>query len=249
MPNNRVDAVVSDIVDAVRSVLEKHEVTFDEYRKAFGHLIETQNAGEIPLLVDLFFNTTICKIENDRRRGSTSSLEGPYFLEGAPEVAGELKTFEDDDGKPMLLCGKVTDVDGNPLPDTVIDVWHSTPDGRYGGCHAGVPMEYYRGKVRTKADGSYEVRSKLPVPYHIPDQGPVGALLAAMGRHSWRPAHVHYKIRKDGYETLTTQAYFEGGEWINDDCCEGVFSDLIQAAQFEDGARVMDVDFALDPAA
>jgi hypothetical protein len=48
---------------------------------------------------------------------------------------------------------------------------------------------------------------------------------------------------------LTTQAYFEGGEWVDDDCCEGVFADLIQAAQFEDGARVMDVDFALDPAA
>ena len=248
MPSKRVDEIASDIVDAVRSVLEKHEVTFDEYRAGFRHLIETQQAGEVPLLIDAFFNTTICKIENARRKGSTGTLEGPYFLEDAPLVTGEIKSFEDDHGTPMILRGKVTDLGGEPIAHATIDIWHSTPDGRYSGFHDNIPNEYYRGKVRSGTDGGYEVRSTVPVPYRIPDQGPVGALLIAMARHSWRPVHVHYKIRKEGFETLTTQSYFEGDEWVSSDCCEGVYSDLILAEKIEDGARVMSVDFVLDAA-
>lgn len=248
MPNNRVDTIASDIIDAIRHVLEKHEVTFDEYRAGFHHLIKTQEAGEVPLLLDAFFNTTICKIENARRKGSIGTLEGPYFLEDAPLVTDEIKSFEDDKGTPMILRGRVTDVAGEPIAHAVIDIWHSTPDGRYSGFHDNIPTEYYRGKVRSDVDGAYEVRSKVPVPYRIPDQGPVGALFTAMGRHSWRPAHVHYKVLKEGFETLTTQSYFEGDEWVASDCCEGVYADLVLAEKIENGARVMSLDFVLDPA-
>src|SRR3546814_20910306 len=67
----------------------------------------------------------------------------------------------------------------------------------------------------------------MPVPYQIPYEGPTGRLLGHLGSHTWRPAHVHFKVRKDGFELLTTQYYFEGGNWVDDDCCHGVTPDLI----------------------
>src|SRR3546814_4518656 len=84
--------------------------------------------------------------------------------------------------------GRVTGMDGRPLARATINVWHSTPEGRYSGIHDGIPPHYYRGKIITDADGRYNVRSIMPIPYQIPNEGPTGALLTAMGRHPWRPA-------------------------------------------------------------
>src|SRR3546814_4055060 len=74
----------------------------------------------------------------------------------------------------------------------------------------------------------------MPVPYQIPYEGPTGRRLGHLGSHTWRPAHVHFKVRKDGFEPLTTQYYFEGGKWVDDDCCHGVTPDLITPERSEE---------------
>lgn len=33
-----------------------------------------------------------------------------------------------------------------------------------------------------------------PVPYPIPSDGPVGGLVRSLGRHVFRPAHLHFQI-------------------------------------------------------
>src|SRR3546814_16138534 len=81
-------------------------------------------------------------------------------------------------------------------------------------------VDYYRGKLVTDSQGNYRVRTTMPVPYQIPYEGPTGRLLGHLGSHTWRPAHVHFKVRKDGFEPLTTQYYFEGGKWVDDDRSE-----------------------------
>jgi len=247
----RVESVVSDMVDAIRGVLRKHEVSFDEYRAGVRHLMAVAESGETPLLLDVFFNSTIVAIEDRSNRGSKMGLEGPYFLENAPEVDGELKKLDGDEknSPPLVVQGRIADLHGAPVADAVLDIWHSTPDGRYGGYHDNLPKDIYRGKIRTDANGGYRVRSLRPVAYHIPNKGPTGALLEKhMGRHSWRPAHVHFKIRKDGYKPLTTQAYFEGGDWNDSDCCSGVWSEQIHRERVDDGVHVLEIDFVLDSA-
>lgn len=250
MHNNKIDAVVSDIIDGVRQALVKHEVTFEQYRAGIKHMMETAKAGEIPLLLDVFLNTTVADIEQSQRKGSQNTIEGPYFREGAPDITDGVLPIRDGDKnhEPIVLRGRVTDTLGRPVADAVIDVWHSTPDGRYSGFHDNIPFGYYRGKVRTRTDGRYQVRSIVPAPYQIPNKGPTGALLEMMGRHSWRPAHVHYKLRKDGFLPLTTQAYFEGGDYVDSDSCSGVRDDLVVAPKSEDGVIVMEVDFVMDVA-
>ncbi|RWO85963.1 MAG: 6-chlorohydroxyquinol-1,2-dioxygenase, partial [Mesorhizobium sp.] len=51
-----------------------------------------------------------------------------------------------------------------------------------------------RGVFRTGADGRYWFRGVKPKYYPIPDDGPVGKLLGALGRHPNRPAHLHYIV-------------------------------------------------------
>ena len=245
--SNRIETVVAAIVEGVRDALVKHDVTFEEYRAGIKYLLEVASAGEIPLLADVFFNTTICDIENRNFGGTPSTIEGPYYLENMPVIpnGGTLRLYELDKGEPLILRGRLTASDSKPISGAVVDVWHSTPDGLYGGFHGDIPAECYRGQLITDADGRYEVKTTVPVPYQIPSQGPTGALLASMGRHSWRPAHVHYKIRKEGFHELTTQAYFEGGDYVTDDCCEGVHAANIKPEARENGVRVIEYNFNL----
>jgi chlorocatechol 1,2-dioxygenase len=251
MDKNRIDAVASDIVEGIRQALVKHNVTFDEYRAGVMYAVKTANAGEIPLMLDAFLNSTISDIENAAFGGTEGTIEGPYYLPDAPVIpnGGEVRTYQDDRNIPMIVRGTVRDLDGHPIESAAVDIWHSTPDGYYGGFHNNVPADYYRGKVLTDADGKYSVRSTLPVPYKIPDQGPTGALLELMGRHSWRPAHVHFKVRADGFHTLTTQSYFEGEAYVDDDCCTAVRSIQVKADVRENGAKVIENDFQLAPEA
>ena len=67
----------------------------------------------------------------------------------------------------------------------------------------------------------------VPVPYEIPKQGATGALLAALGRSAFRPAHIHVKVSHPTCRPLTTQIYFEDDPWIDCDVIEAVKPELI----------------------
>jgi chlorocatechol 1,2-dioxygenase len=252
MTNNRLDEVVTAISAAVRDAVRDENVTFEEYRAAIGYLMKVAESGELPLFIDVFMNATIVSIINKNAdpAASPSDMEGPYFLDGAPEVTdGKIKTMEAyADDEPLVVRGTVKDVDGTPLSNVLVDIWSSTPDGKYSGIHDNIPVDYYRGKVRTDVEGKWEVETTMPVPYQIPNKGPTGALLEMMGRHSWRPAHVHLKVRHPGYRELITQLYFEEDEWVHSDCCEGIVpEEFIYPRVVEGGKRVLDANLVIEP--
>ncbi|WOE75350.1 dioxygenase [Alterisphingorhabdus coralli] len=254
MANNRLDQVVSTIVEAVRGAVRDENISFEEYRAAIGYMMKIAESGELPLFIDVFLNTSIVSVinQNAHPAASPSDMEGPYFLDSAPVLEdGKMKTMDAyADDQPMIVRGTVKDVDGQPLADVLVDMWNSTPDGKYGGIHEGIPVDYYRGKVRTDAQGQYQFESTVPVAYKIPDSGPTGALLEMMGRHSWRPAHVHLKVRHPGYRDLTTQLYFAEDEYTHSDCCEGIVPEqFIYPELIEDGKRVLEADLVIEPQA
>jgi catechol 1,2-dioxygenase len=56
----------------------------------------------------------------------------------------------------------------------------------------------------------------------------VGDLLEnVLGRHSWRPTHLHFKIGADGYQPLITQLYFAGDPYLDSDCGSAVKDSLV----------------------
>ena len=137
----------------------------------------------------------------------------------------------DEPGDPLVFSGAVTTPDGEPIVGALPDVWHSdaTVPGTYSNIHPGQPAFQPPAAScgpTTKASSSSR-RFQLPAPYPIPDQGPTGRLLNALGRHSWRPAHIHVKVSADGYQPLTTQLYFRGDEFLDSDAASAVKDQLI----------------------
>ena len=245
--NERLTKIVQDLIAAAGKVLAENNVTREEYRQGVHYLAKVQAEKELPLLIDVFLEHLVIKAEDHRGHNSAQAIEGPYFIEEVPWVERALKMAPEDKGEPFIVRGNVKAPDGAPVKDATVFLWHSTPDGAYGGIHDGIPAELYRGRLKTGADGKFEIATTLPVPYTIPDKGPVGALITMMGHHTWRPAHVHFKVRKDGFREFTTQAYFEGGEYVDDDVAGGIVDALIFPIQQEGKNKVLNVDFVLDP--
>jgi chlorocatechol 1,2-dioxygenase len=246
--NERLSKIVTELVGAISKVLVDNQVTRQEYRNGVHYIDKTAAEGEIMLICDTFLEHLVIKGEDSRGQNSSQAVQGPFFIADVPWVDGKLEVSPEDNGEPLLIKGSVSAPDGTPVTDATVHVWHSTPDGAYTGFHRGMTPERYRGRLKTDASGKFEVLTTLPVPYSIPDKGPVGTLLAMMDRHPWRPAHVHFKVLKGGFTEFTTQAYFEGGEWVDDDVAGGVVDDLIFPIPLEGDKRILKVDFVLDPA-
>ena len=115
---------------------------------------------------------------------------------------------------------------GKPLSGAELDMWQADAQGHYSNVHPGTPDWNLRGRFRTEPDGSFEVRTIVPPPYEIPKHGPAGAVLKALGRHCFRPAHLHLKVRHLQYEELTSQLYFDGGQYLEIDVANAVRDDL-----------------------
>ncbi|MGH2721511.1 MAG: catechol 1,2-dioxygenase, partial [Actinomycetota bacterium] len=98
----------------------------------------------------------------------------------------------------------------------------------------GVPDYNLRGRIKTDEDGRYEVRTVLPSPYEIPKTGATGKLLHALGRHAFRPGHIHFKVSCGNFRPLTTQLYFEGDPWLGSDVVGAVKSSLVMPLEKRD---------------
>mgnify|MGYP006277140355 FL=1 len=84
-----------------------------------------------------------------------------------------------------------------------------------------------RDRFKTKADGSYKFIGIKPVSYPIPNDGPVGKLLEKLGRHPYRPAHMHFIVGAPGYESVTTHIFVSGDRYLESDAVFGVKNSLI----------------------
>jgi protocatechuate 3,4-dioxygenase beta subunit len=138
----------------------------------------------------------------------------------------------DGKGHPMLIKGRIVNTDGDPINNVKIDVWQTNDDGFYDVQQKGIQPDFnLRGVFRTAADGNYTFWGAKPRFYPIPDDGPVGKLLTGLGRHPFRPAHLHYILEADGYETLVTHIFDPDDEYIHSDAVFGVKESLL--AKFE----------------
>ena len=89
-----------------------------------------------------------------------------------------------------------------------------------------------------------------PAPYQIPTDGPTGAFIAAQNGHPWRPAHLHLIVSAPEHESVTTQLYFDGGEWLDSDVASATKPELVlRPTSGDDGVNRVTYDFVLDPAA
>jgi protocatechuate 3,4-dioxygenase beta subunit len=84
-----------------------------------------------------------------------------------------------------------------------------------------------RGVFKTDADGNFSFVTEKPLPYSVPTDATVGELLRASGRHAMRPAHIHFIVSADGYESLTTHVFSANDEYLDSDAVFATKSSLV----------------------
>ncbi|MEU9369229.1 catechol 1,2-dioxygenase [Streptomyces avermitilis] len=247
----RVNTLATEMISAVHDVIRRHQVTYEEYNALKSWLISVGEDGEWPLFLDVWIEHVVEEVAGSDRKGSKGTIEGPYYVPGAPALpsVSTLPMREDESGTPLLFQGQITGVTGEPLSGALLEMWQADDDGLYAQFAPGIPQWNLRGAIETDEAGRFTVRTIQPAPYQIPTDGSCGKLIAAAGWHAWRPAHLHLKVSAPGHETLTAQLYFRGGEHVEDDVASAVKPELVIDPQpVGDGGNQVTYDLALDPA-
>jgi catechol 1,2-dioxygenase len=161
-------------------------------------------------------------------RATESTVLGPFYVPGAPQRGYGEAISEEPAGEPAWVHGVVSDPAGAPIAGAELDVWQNGDNRLYAVQDADAPEEHLRGRFSTRADGSYAFLAVRPVPYTIPDDGPVGRMLAATGRHPWRPAHIHLIVRADGYFPVTTHIFDRESPYLDSDAVFAVKPSLLR---------------------
>ena len=170
-------------------------------------------------------------------RATPATVLGPFHVEGSPELEYGADMSQGLPGMPLFISGVVKDLDGNPVPGAVLDLWQADNEGLYESQHADVDEARLRAKYRTREDGTYCVRTVAPLGYTIPMDGPVGELIARTEISHFRPAHVHFLLDVPGYEPLITHVFQEGAEYLDSDVVFGTKAELVvRFEQREPGA-------------
>jgi catechol 1,2-dioxygenase len=247
----RVDEVAGAAIKALHEVIRDKQVTYEEYDYLKQWMIQVGLDGEWPLVLDVWFEHVVEEVANAGREGSKGTIEGPYYVPDAPILPAEctLEMRADEPGTPLRFQGQVKDVDGTPLAGALVDIWHADDLGFYSQFAPGLPDWLFRGRVVTDEEGRFAIQTMQPAPYQIPTDGPTGKLIEAAGWHPWRPAHLHLLVRAPGHRTVTTQLYFAGGEYVDDDVAEAVKPELVLDPQEQgDGTNAVTYDFVLEAA-
>ena len=248
--HERVSAIAKDVLASLHEVIRRHQVTYTEYDALKAWLIDVGETGEWPLWLDVFVEHVVEEVANADRLGAIGTIEGPYYIPGAPESPSEatLPQRDGEKGTPLLFQGTVSDLDGAPLDGALVELWHADDEGYYSQFAPGIPEWNLRGQIRTGADGHFAFRTIQPAPYQIPTDGATGRFISAAGWHPWRPAHLHLKVSAPGKQLVTTQLYFDGGDYVADDVAQAVKPELILRPTAGAAGNEVTYDFPLDPA-
>jgi len=233
--DKRLAEVMEVITRHLHAAVKEIEPTQDEWMQAILFLTQTGHKSddwrqEFILLSDVLGVSMLVDAINNRKPSgaSESTVLGPFHVADAPEKPMGANICLDGKGEPMLVKGRILDTDGNPIAGAKIDVWQTNDDGFYDVQQKGIQPNFnLRGVFRTGDDGSYYFWGAKPRFYPIPDDGPVGQLLGALGRHPYRPAHLHYIIEAEGFETLVTHIFDPDDDYIHTDAVFGVKKSLM----------------------
>jgi len=225
----RLREVVGSAMVALQSFARESNLTNDELMTTLGFIKEVADADELILLCDVL---GISQLVDDQTHasddGTANNVLGPFYIAGAPQIdnPGSIAP-QGAAGEQIELLGRVTDAAGGPVRGAELDIWQADGEGRYSNEVPDGDQWALRGRQTVTDDGSYRLKTVKPRHYTVKHDGPVGRLLEAIGRHPWRPAHVHFLVTAPGYRRLATQAYVAGGPYLDDDAISGVKSSLV----------------------
>jgi hydroxyquinol 1,2-dioxygenase len=257
--NPRMAEVMASLVKHLHAFAKEVHLTQAEWDIGVDFLTKTGQIcsgerQEFILLSDVLgFSMLVDAINNRRPLGATeNTVFGPFHVADAPIRAMGDNISLDGKGEPCLFEGKVLDLHGTPIEGACVDVWSDNADGFYDVQQPGIqPRWNNRGRFITAKDGAYAFRGIKPTSYPIPDDGPVGKMLGHMGRHPFRPAHMHFLVTAPGFQKLVTHTFVGDDAYLESDAVFGVKKSLVAPFERLEGADTLwrsPFDFVLTPA-
>ena len=233
--NPRLKLLLQTLTRHLHEFLREVRLTEAEWTAAIafltevGHLTDDRRQ-EFVLLSDVLGASmqTVAINEPPHADATESTVFGPFFVPGSPRVPLGGDIAGGAAGEPCWVEGTIRDTDGRPVPGAVIEVWEADADGYY-------DVQYDDGRLATRGhlisdeQGGYRFWALTPTPYPIPHDGPVGQLLAAVGRSPVRPAHLHFMVTAAGHRRLVTHVFVQGDAHLAGDPVFGVKESLIEA--------------------
>jgi alcohol dehydrogenase class IV/protocatechuate 3,4-dioxygenase beta subunit len=230
----RARQLLKSLVLHAHGFVVDNDLTEAEWQAAVDFLTRTGQISdsrrqEVVLLSDtLGISSAVDLLTNSRSAGATpSAVLGPFYSKGAPELENGADLAEGLHGTGLYVDVVIADEDGTPLPGAKVDVWQADDEGYYDSQVEGLNEMRLRARFTADAEGRVYFRSIVPPSYPIPQDGPVGRMLKAAGRHPNRAPHVHFMIEAAGHERLVTQLFVAGGDWIDSDTVFGVKDALV----------------------
>ncbi|MER7742527.1 maleylacetate reductase and hydroxyquinol 1,2-dioxygenase domain-containing protein [Streptomyces sp. NPDC096538] len=263
----RVRTLLSDLVRHLHTFVATNGVTHDEWQYAIDFLtrtgqISSETRQEFVLLSDtLGVSSAVDLLTNSLTPDATpSAVLGPSYVAGPPEaehgsdIAGGLP------GIPLWVDVRVTETAGEPVKDTIVDVWQSNEHGFSDAQPPDHDGQALRARLRTDAGGRITFWSILPSDYPIPTDGPVGQLLAAVNRHPYRAPHLRFMVGEPGDRLLVTELFVSSGAYLDSDTVFAVKDELVvdfapqngptpDGREVDDEWRRLDYTFRLAPSA
>lgn len=228
----RLREVIASLVTHLHAFARETKLTHDEWNAGIDFLyragrISDERRNEFILTSDVLGLSSLVDILNGSPEGTESSVLGPFYVDGAPELPVGASLVGDNGGERVLMRGQVRAVDGHPIEGALLDIWQTNAEGLYSQMDPRQAPFNLRCRMRTDADGRYALVTVKPRYYSVPYDGPVGDLLRAGGRHAWRPSHFHVLVTAPGYRRLVTEIFADDDPYIDGDAVFGVRNGLV----------------------
>ncbi|KQU38437.1 MULTISPECIES: dioxygenase [unclassified Rhodococcus (in: high G+C Gram-positive bacteria)] len=233
-PDDRLRQIMQTVTRHVHAAARELRLTETEWNTMIDFLTRTgqtctDTRQEFILLSDVLgLSMQVIGMNNPPVDDATeATVFGPFFVDGAPqiELGGDMAFGAV--GEPCWVVGTVRGTDGSPIAGARLEVWEADEDGLYD-VQYGDDRSAARAHLYSDDDGAFRFWGLTPTPYPIPHDGPVGSMLAAVGRSPMRASHLHFMVTAEGYRRLVTHIFVDGDEIGWEDAVFGVKDSLIK---------------------
>lgn len=228
----RLRFILEKMVSHLHDFTRETGLTHEEWRTGLELLykagsISDEERNEFVLFSDVLGFSSLVDLQNSPDGATPSSVLGPFHVLGAPDlpVGGDLK--RDNEGMTVVVEGRVLSSDGSSIPGAELEIWQTADNGLYSNQDPAQADYNFRAHMVAGQKGEYLFSTVRPSPYSVPDDGPVGELLKATGRHPWRPSHFHFIVTAPGFQTLVTEVFPSDDPYLDEDAVFGVRDELV----------------------
>ena len=125
--DQRLAEITDKLTNTMKEVIKEYNITEEEWMKVLHFLNKVGKSDEFILLSDVlglsvYVNELTYK-DLAHNHATDPNVEGPLYRENAPlvDTPAQLCTIEDHQ-HPLVMYGQVLTVDGEPIPNAIVDV-------------------------------------------------------------------------------------------------------------------------------